>query len=182
MKKENFFLYYILISISILFLAFRNNDFLINRIIILGIIGFFGVALRDHFQEIKSLVNRKKGKIRKVNYESLFLIIGTALSAAITWYINHELGYGPIIANGIVGVAAGLLFSPKKAGAFYIASFIGMSAQEIVFSIPMAGFIGLFAGLVIIFSKEIYDGIGGKGGTIAALSTQLIRIIISLFI
>lgn len=181
MKKENFFLYYILISISILFLSFKNNDSFINRTIILGIICFFGIALRDHFYEIKSLISREKN-IRKIDYQNIFLIIGTALSAAITWYINHTLGYGPIIANGIVGIFVGLLFSSKKAGAFYIASFIGMSGLRIVESMSMAGLIGLFAGFVIIFSKEVYDGIGGKGGTIAALSTQIVRLLMGLFI
>lgn len=44
----------------------------------------------------------------------------------------------------------------------------------------MAGVIGLVAGIVIIFSKEVYAGVGGKGGTTAALSTQLIRILLGL--
>lgn len=57
-----------------------------------------------------------------------------------------------------------------------------MSGIGIVTSMAMAGLIGLFAGFVIIFSQEIYAGVGGKGGTIAALSTQLIRLILSLFI
>lgn len=182
MKKVNFFLYYILLSISILFLAFRYNDFLINRIIILGIIGFFVIALREHFYEIKSLVGEKDREDRRINYENLMLIIGTSLSAVITWYINHELGYGPIIANGLVGVVVATLFSAKKAGAFYIASFVGMSGLNAVSSMTMAGVIGLIVGIVIIFSQEIYAGIGGKGGTIAALSTQLIRIIMSFFV
>ncbi|NLY66428.1 MAG: hypothetical protein GX069_02580 [Tissierellia bacterium] len=110
------------------------------------------------------------------------LVLGTSFSAAITWYLNHSLGLGPIIANGIVGVLVALLFSSKKAGAFYIASFIGMSSQGIVTSMVMAGIIGLFAGFVIIFSQEIYAGVGGKGGTIAVLSTQIIRLIMSLFV
>lgn len=181
MKKENFFLYYILISVGILFSAFRSNDSLINKTIILGIIRFFGIALRDHFYEIKSLSN-EKNNMRKINYENIFLIIGTSFSAAITWYINHTLGYGPILASGIVGIFAGLLFSSKKAGAFYIASFIGMSGIGIVNSMTMAGLIGLFVGFAIIFSQEIYADVGGKGGTIAAFSTQLIRLLMGLFI
>ncbi len=181
MKKQYFFLYYILISISILFLALRSNEGIINKIIILGILSFFAVALIDHFYEIKSLINRDN-TLRKINYENLILVLGTAFSAAITWYLNHSLGLGPIIANGIVGVIVAILFSSKKAGAFYIASFIGMSSQLIVSSMAMAGLIGLFAGFIIIFSQEVYDGVGGKGGTIAALSTQIIRLIMSLFI
>lgn len=180
MKRESFFLFYIFISATILFLAFKHNTSIINRAIILGIIVFFGIALWDHFHEVKSLM-QGENNIRKINYDHIFLIIGTTLAAAITWYINHTLDYGPIIANGLVGIFVGLLFSKQKAGAYYIASFVGMSGQGIVPSITMAGLIGMFAGFVIIFSKEIYDGVGGKGGTIAALSTQLIRLFTGLF-
>ncbi|GFN36126.1 hypothetical protein [Tepidimicrobium xylanilyticum] len=181
MRKENFFFYYILISLSILYIAFKNNDSIINRILILGIIVFFGMAIWDHFYEIKELI-QVKSKIRKVNFENILLILGTTFAASITWHINHTLGYGHIIANGIVGIFVGLLFSKQKAGAFYIASFVGMSGEKIVSSMFMAGLIGLFAGFVIIFSKEVYDGIGGKGGTIAALSTQIVRLLMGLFI
>lgn len=59
MKKENFFLCYILVSISILFLAFKNNVSLIERVIVLGMAIFFGVALTHHFYEIKSSINRR---------------------------------------------------------------------------------------------------------------------------
>ncbi len=178
-KKENFFLLYILISTSILYLAYRNNESLLNRLIIIGIIAFFGVALINHFREIKGSINGNS-KV-KIDYESLLLIIGTALSAALTWYLNHGLGYGPIIANGIVGVVVGLVFSSKKAGAFYTASFIGMSSQGVVSSMTLAGLIGLVAGFVIVFSQDVYAGVGGKGGTTAALSTQLIRLLMGLF-
>ncbi len=180
MKKENFFLCYILVSISILFLAFKNNVSLIERVIVLGMAIFFGVALTHHFYEIKSSINRRDYR-EGFNYENILLIICAGLSAAITWFINHTLGYGPIVANGIVGIIVGL-FSTKRAGAFYIASFIGMSSQEIVHSMTMAGIIGMFAGFLIIFTQEIYAGVGGKGGTIAAFSTMLIKLLMGLFI
>lgn len=180
MKKENFFLCYVLVSISILFLAFRNNVSLVDRLIILGIGIFFATALWNHFYEVKGSIARNDNR-RKVFYENIFLIVGTGLSAAITWYLNHVLGYGPVIANGLVGIVVGLFFSSKNAGAFYTASFIGMSSLGIVPSMTLAGVIGLVAGIVIIFSQEVYAGVGGKGGTTAALSTQLIRILLGLF-
>lgn len=113
MKKENFLLFYILISTSILFLAFKSSDSYIYRIIILGILGFFGIALKDHIIEVKSIINGQNS-MRKIDYENLAIVFGTAISAAVTWYINHNLGFGPIVANGIVGVLVALIFSSKR--------------------------------------------------------------------
>ncbi len=114
--------------------------------------------------------------------ENIKILVGGVVVAAITWYINNTLGYGPIIANGIVGVLVSLLFSPKLAGAYYVASFVGMSSMTIIPSIILAGVGGLFAAVVIVFSADIYGGVGGKGGTIATLSTLLTKGILYLFI
>lgn len=182
MKKVNYFFYHILVSISILILAFMNTESFLSRLLILIIMVFLCIALKDHFYEIKDLEKEEYRNNIKLDYEGIKLLIGCSLASITTWYINNEMGYGPIIANGIVGVIAALLFPTKQAGAYYIASFIGMSSQVIVASMPMSGIIGLLAGFVIVYSQEVYEGIGGKGGTIAAFSTQLVRIVLNFFI
>jgi len=181
MKKENFFPCYILVSISVLILTFKNNFSLVNRILVLGIAIFFGVALTHHFYEIKNSIDKSENE-EGLTYENLFIILCAGFTAAITWAINHKFGYGPIVASGLVGMIVGTMVSPKKAGILYITSFIGMSSQEIVHSMTMAGVIGILAGFFIIFTQDIYAGIGGKGGTIAAFSTQLVRILMNLFV
>lgn len=117
-----------------------------------------------------------------MNKENIKLIVGTILAASITWILNHSLGLGPIVANGLIGVFVSLLFSPKLAGAFYISSFIGMSASFVIPTYLVAGIAGFLSGLVIILTQTIYGGIGGKGGTIAAFSTQLVRTVLTFFI
>lgn len=117
-----------------------------------------------------------------MNRESIKILIGGFIAAAITWFLNHRMGLGPIIANGIVGVMVSLFLSPKLAGAYYVASFVGMSSMAIIPSMLVAGFAGLLASLVIMFSKDIYGGIGGKGGTIASISTLVTMGFIYLFI
>lgn len=175
-KKTNILLYYILIGVAILLSAFIVNEFLWNRALIFMIIMFFSIGLVEHFQELKKI---SQNKINLVNLE---IIVGTFIAAAITWYINHNIGLGPIISNGIVGVIVALIFSPKLAGAYYVASFVGMSGQNIIPSMMISGIGGVIAGIVIVFSQEAYNGIGGKGGTTAAFSTQIIRIILGLFV
>lgn len=182
MRKISLFIFHILVSTMILFLAFKNNDGLISRFLILMMISFLGLILWEHFYEVKNLDKKGSMEKQKVDLENVKIILGASLSAAITWYINHEMGYGAIIANGFVGVVVGILFSPKKAGAFYAASFVGMSGLAIVPSMGVSAIIGLVAGVIIVSSQEVYAGIGGKGGTMIAFSTQLVRGILHLFI
>lgn len=174
MRKLIMFFVHILMGTSVLILSFMSNDVWVSKIVALVILFFFVTSLVKHFGEI--------GKIPGQRFETdnLKLLVGTFLSSAITWYISHQLGLGPIIANGLIGIIASLVF-PKNAGAFYVSSFVGMSSQAVIPSLLSAGLGGLVAGLVIIFSKEIYGGIGGKGGTMAAFSTQFVRIIAGFF-
>lgn len=114
--------------------------------------------------------------------ENIKIIVGTILAASITWYINHIIGFGPIIANGIIGLIVAFLFNSKLAAAYYAASFVGMSGITVLPSIILSGLGGLLVGIISILSSEIYLGIGGKGGTTAAFSTQVIRIVSQFFI
>ena len=174
MRKINFFLIHILVGTIILFSSFKTNNVTVSRILLFAIIALFSIALFYHFKEIEELERKSCG------IDCLKLLVGSFFASAITWYINHRLGLGPIIANGLVGVVASLLFR-KNSGAYYVASFIGMSSQAVIPSMIMSGLAGILAGLVIVFSKEIYHGIGGKGGTIAAFSAQISSIIVSFF-
>lgn len=174
MRKINFFLLHILVGTIILLLACRTNNVLVSKILIFAIVSFFSVALVHHFKEIKDL-EKKRCEI-----ECLKLLFGTFLASSITWYINHRLGFGPIIANGLMGVVVSLFFR-ENAGGYYMASFIGMSSQTIIPSILISGLAGILAGIVIVFSQEIYHGVGGKGGTIAAFSAQISSVIVSFF-
>lgn len=176
LKKTNILFYYILIGMGMLFSAFIAHEFLWNKFLIFMILMFFSIGLIEHFQEVDIF---KKNRLSLVNIE---IIVGGYLAASITWYLNHSLGLGPIVSNGIVGVIVALIFSPKLAGAYYVASFVGMSSMEIIPSMIFAGLGGILSGIIIVLSQEAYQGIGGKGGTTAAFSTQLVRLVLGLFV
>lgn len=169
------FLNYVLTSTIMIFVAYRSSELLISKILIALVLFLFSVAIKNHFKGINT------EEKTKFTMGTIIMILGTAFSAAITWHINHNLGYGPIIANGFVGLLAAILISPKFSGSYYLASFIGMSSMAVIPSIMVAGIAGIVAGIVITFSTQVYAGMGGKGGTIAALSTQLVRIVLGLF-
>src|SRR5690554_3474656 len=98
------------------------------------------------------------------------ILILAIVSTSLTWILNHQLGLGPIVANGLVGVAAAIFMPGALAGIAYTSSFVGMSSLGVLPSVVFALIGGLIAGIVIIATTEIYAGIGGKGGTIAAIS------------
>ncbi len=115
-----------------------------------------------------------------INKDKLIILVLTTVSAVATYFINNELGLGPFLANGSIGVLAALLFSKGLAAAIYTASFVGMSADFVLPSLTTAVIAGLVVGVVILATKPILAGWGGKGGTTAALAVLLTLAIINL--
>lgn len=137
---------------------------------------FFVISLIDHF---RSLINKEdKFKICK---RASHVLICSFLGSTLTWFINHKMGYGPVIANGLVGVMAAIFLPNFLAGITYTSSFIGMSSLTVIPSIGSAALGSLIVGLILLATTEIYAGIGGKGGTTAALSTLITKAIIRIF-
>lgn len=91
------------------------------------------------------------------------------------------MGYGPIIANGLVGVVAAIFLPIDLAGITYTSSFVGMSSITVIPSLPVAAFASLIVGLILLSTAKIYAGIGGKGGTTAALSTIITKTVAQFF-
>lgn len=176
MKKTHFFMYYFLIGITMLSLALINHEMAFNKILIVIFLLFFIIGALDQFQDLLHIERYRMG-IRNIN-----TILGVFSAAALTWYINHKIGFGPIVANGMVGVIVALSFSSKLSGILYAASFVGMSSQTIIPSALMAGMGGLLVGIILLHSNEVYAGIGGKGGTTAAISTQIVNLVLKLFL
>jgi len=115
-----------------------------------------------------------------LNKDKLKMMICAIVGVMVTWFINHQMGYGPIIANGMVGVLAAALLPAPLAGVMYTASFVGMSGLGVISSLLASLIGGIVVGTVIIFTPEIYAGIGGKGGTTAALSGHITRAIMNI--
>lgn len=133
---------------------------------------FFVISLVDHYRKIT-----EKEKRIKINKNFIHILMCSFIGVTLTWYINHEMGYGAIIANGLVGVMAAIFLPNSLAGITYTSSFIGMSSLAIIPSIGIAALGSLIVGLVFYTTMEIYVGIGGKGGTTAALSAIIMKAI-----
>lgn len=117
----------------------------------------------------------------KVNKKHLQTMVCAFVGVTTTWLINHRLGYGAIVANGLVGVLAAAFLPNHLAGIVYTSSFVGMSSLAVIPSLPVAILASVIVGVILISTGEIYAGIGGKGGTTAALSTLITRAVVRFF-
>ena len=143
---------------------------------ILGIIAiFYFVGLKEYYKE---LMEHREGKKLHKSYS---VLASSFFAVTITWYLNHTLNLGPVVANGIVGVLALLILPKSLAGMTFTSSFVGMSSVAVIPSLAAAGLGGIIVGLIILTTGEIYVGIGGKGGTTAAISTWITKFILGIF-
>lgn len=117
----------------------------------------------------------------KKNRRCLYIFLCSFLGVTITWYINHKMGYGAIIANGLVGVMAATFLPNDLAGITYTSSFVGMSSLAVIPTMAAAILGSLIVGIVLLVTAEIYAGIGGKGGTTATLATIITKTILGFF-
>ena len=117
----------------------------------------------------------------KINKKSLYIFICSFIGVNLTWFINHKIGYGPVIANGLVGVMAAIFLPNDLAGITYTSSFVGMSSLAVIPSMTASTLGSVIVWLIFLNTAEIYAGIGGKGGTTAALSTIITKAIMSIF-
>ena len=161
-----------------LILSTAINEENIHKTEILIILGcFFAISLFDHYRIIKA----SKIKSRHRN-KAIYIIMCSIIGVTLTWFINHEMGYGAIIANGLVGIMAATFLPNDLAGITYTSSFVGMSSLAIIPSMLAAILGSIIVAIILLTTVEIYAGIGGKGGTTAALSTIITRTILRFFI
>lgn len=153
----------------------EENFYKTEVLIILG--GFFAISLADH---LKKLIERDKDG-NEINRKNIYVLICSFIGVTLTWFINHRMGYGAVIANGLVGVMAATFLPNDLAGITYTSSFVGMSSLTVIPSMTAAALGSLIVALVFLTTAEIYAGIGGKGGTTAALSTIITKAIMSIF-
>jgi hypothetical protein len=104
----------------------------------------------------------------------------SVIGVVLTWWINTQLGLGPAVASGIIGLLAALILPTDLAVATYTASFVGMSSATVVTGLSMALTAGILVGVIFCIALPVYQGFGGKLGTIAAVAVLATVFIFSL--
>jgi hypothetical protein len=108
-------------------------------------------------------------------YEHILIVLWIPIGAVSCYLLNNYYHLGPVMAAGLVGTTASFVPHLNKKSAYlkqlpatlYCGAFIGMSNVNIAPSIYFVLAASVFAGVLLITSKSLFNGLGGKLGTIA---------------
>lgn len=109
--------------------------------------------------------------------EELIILIICVFAGIATYIVSHILKRGAVIASAIITLVSGLMlpyFFPLMgsvlATAAACSSYAGMISIENALNLLEMSVISLMTGILFIAAINTYPGIGGRLGTIAAIS------------
>ena len=127
---------------------------------------------------LSNIVRRKdilKGLALKSDDIHIFLSV--LIGSIFTYFLNHDLALGAVTASCLIGLFGALMLK-KYQVPLYCGSFAGMVSYNIVSSYPGIIIVGVFAGLLYVISREVFNGFGGKLGAMAFFGTAVSSVIL----
>jgi hypothetical protein len=114
-------------------------------------------------------------------HEHILIVLWIPLGAITCYLLNNHYYLGPVIAATIVGTLASCLPYLNKKSTYlkqlpptlYCGAFIGMSSTQIASSVYFILAASFFAGVLLLVSKSLFNGLGGKLGTVAFIAVAL---------
>ena len=167
---------YIILTVFVLALLTVTlwNLFTVQPIFLLVFIFFSLAALVTVFIVFKEEVYHKPYVILDIKKQGADLL-AVFIGSAITYLVHIHTPLCIVLSSGLVGILSAL-FVKKYQVALYCGSFVGMSSPLLLGIIPFI-LASALAGFIFVLVKDVYNGFGGKLGTIAfsgALITSLL--------
>ena len=115
-------------------------------------------------------------------------IVYVSLGALLTYYISIDLKLGAVIAAGFTGTLASYLpnifrkstWIKRVPVAAYCGAFVGMTAPAVSSGYTFIIFSAFLTGALFVSAKNVFNGFGGKLGTIAFGGVALSSLIVYL--
>lgn len=128
---------------------------------VLALVSLAAIAIKG----ILSGVPRLETAYPLISKAALLDFITVFTGGVLTYGLAAFIGVNAVLASGLVGVMAALFLKPY-AVAIFCGSFIGMSSPELL-SFPNLLVAALIASILFVLTKDGFNGVGGKLGTIA---------------
>jgi len=126
-----------------------------------------GIAILNEGKQIFHQAAPETNRVSAV-LQGLSVVSGSLLAYAL----SHDLSLGAVVAASLVAILA-YLIAPSYSVPAYCGAFVGMTSNLLLFSYVEVGLAGLIAGIVYVLTRHVFNGIGGKLGTIALIGTAL---------
>lgn len=139
-----------------------------------GVSAFIGVIMTialvglvyQYIDELKAAFKIDKTTI-KWGKEDVYIYLWLVIGAMVTYLLSVNIGLGAVVASSVIGILAALIL-PKYAVPIFCGSFAGMVAEGFVDENYLKALLaGGVAGVIFLLAKMVFNGFGGKLGTIA---------------
>lgn len=108
-------------------------------------------------------------------YEDILVAIWVPVGAVLTYWGSVSLGFGPVLSASAVGLLASFIphiqqqstYLSQLPVAIYCGAFVGMSSDAVATSFTFVVVASILTAVFLIVSKSMFNGIGGKLGTLA---------------
>lgn len=109
--------------------------------------------------------------------EEMIILVISVVAGIATFIVSNILKRGPVIASAVITLVSGLMipyFFPSMSSVLATAaacsSYAGMISLENALNLLEMSVISLMTGILFIAAQSAYPGVGGRLGTIAAIS------------
>ncbi len=158
----------------VLFVSTLINLWRIHLVLFLLFWPIIAFALYRIFMHGNEVKNKIKASYTIKSKQAFFDFIYTFAGAYLTYLLSVQLGLGGVLASGMIGILAVLVVKPYAVPVF-CGSFLGMSSAELIDPVLFV-FASLVASSLFVLAKDVFNGFGGKLGTIA-LSSALVTVV-----
>lgn len=125
----------------------------------------------------------------RLTFEKIYVAIWVPIGAVSCYLINQQFGLGAVLSASLVGLAGALIpYLNKKSNylshlppAIYCGAFVGMSNTKIAHDIYFILAASICTAVLLIISKSLLNGIGGKLGTLAFAGVAITYLVLFLF-
>lgn len=108
---------------------------------------------------------------------TIMIIVVAVLATSLTYFITFKLQKGPVLASAIVTLASGIFLPyifPEEgvllATVATTGSYAAMVSREKFPRLVDMIFVGIICGTIFVLTQEVFVGVGGRLGAIAAIS------------
>jgi hypothetical protein len=137
-------------------------------VLISGTLGL-GFGIRYEWWELRGIIADGVVVTSEAHWNLLAVVVGTLLTFAGV----AELGVSPIVAAGLVGIAAAVV-ARSVAVPVYCGAFVGMTSPPLFGSYWYATLAAVVAGLLFTVAHPVFQGLGGKLGTTAFVGVSTV--------
>ncbi len=155
------FMAVLLFALSFL-VAFNEGVLVVAGLIALVIIALLYEKKREFITNLAI----EKIEASSFNKTDFFNFAALIVGAQVTFTLSVNLELGAVIASGFVGIFVALIL-PKYGVPAYCGAFVGMTSAALLPNQAYVLLAAVIAGALFVASKAVFNGFGGKLGTIA---------------